>query len=190
MKINIKKWKLIPVFLFEVGIIFNYIKRLRFYIACLFMIGISYPVSAVAAVVVKQSDLTAPFLFSWLGVWVFSMAGGICSGFVRIDDIDSKLYFAIFAKIFIGTFSGVALCLLIVGNEEPEAALTFWAFFASLFSSPLVAGGLVYISNQRRLDQIFNRVGRHAQDRYLPISTEYKKPQGVEDANNTDTDLL
>lgn len=148
----------------------------------------SYPLSAWAADVVVVRIYAAPFLFSWLGVWFFSVAGGICAGFVRINDIDSKLYAAVFAKVFIGTFSGVSLCLLLSGNETPEAALTFWAFFASLFSSPLVAGGLVYISNQKRIDSILNRATRHAQDRYLPIDRNYQKPQGGKDA--TDTDLL
>ncbi len=165
----------------------NKVRRL-WWLALLAAIAISYPIAAVAATPFEGREYAAPFLFSWIGVWFFSMAGGICSGFVRINDIDSKLYAAVFAKVFIGTFSGVALCMLLAGEESPEAALTFWAFFASLFSSPLVAGGLVYISNQRRLDQWFNRVGRHAQDRYLPINTDYQKPTGGKDA--TDTDLL
>lgn len=157
-------------------------------LALLAAMALTYPLSAMAAMQLEGREYTAPFLFSWVGVWVFSVAGGVCAGFVRINDIDSKLYAAIFAKVFIGTFSGVSLCLLLATtNEPPEAALTFWAFFASLFSSPLVAGGLVYISNQRRLDQLFNRVGRHAGDRYLPINTDYQKPKGGDDA--TDTDL-
>ena len=151
-------------------------------------IAISYPIAAMAAAPLEGREYAAPFLFSWVGVWFFSAAGGVCAGFVRINDIDSRLYAAVLAKVFIGTFSGVALCMLLAGNDPPEAALTFWAFFASLFSSPLVAGCLVYISNQRRLDQIFNRFNRHAQDRYLPIDKDYQKPQGAKDA--TDTDLL
>jgi len=154
-------------------------------------IAVSYPISALAAIPLEGREYAAPFLFSWVGVWVFSAAGGICAGFVRINDIDSKLYAAVFAKVFIGTFTGVSLCLLIASSTEPpEAALTFWAFFASLFSSPLVAGGLVYISNQRRLDNIFNRVSRHAQDRYLPVNTEYQKPtRERESRDDSDTDL-
>lgn len=163
------------------------IKLSRLLAACVAALALTYPVSVYAAIQLENRAYTAPFLFSWLGVWVFSIAGGICASFVRITDIDSKLYAAIFAKMFIGTFSGVALCLLIAANAEPpEAALTFWAFAASLFSSPLATGALVYISNQRRLDSIFNRVSRHAQDRYLPINRDYQSGNENKDDDNDD----
>ncbi len=166
------------------------IKLSRLLAACVAALALTYPVSVYAAIQLEGRDYTAPFLFSWLGVWVFSLAGGICASFVRIADIDSKLYAAIFAKMFIGTFSGVALCLLIAANAEPpEAALTFWAFAASLFSAPLATGALVYISNQRRLDSIFNRVSKHAQDRYLPINRDYQSASKDDDNDDISTPL-
>ena len=156
----------------------------RLWWVCLIAIAASYPLSVQAAIAMEGRNFSAPFLFSWLGVWVFSLAGGICASFVRIEDIDNKFYAPMFAKIVLGLFSGVALCSLIAsGSEPPKAALTFWAFFASLFSAPIGAGALVYLSNQDRLNGWFNRVSRHTIDSRFPIDKDYKR------RSQDDTDL-
>lgn len=143
-------------------------KLLLVYLAILFF---AYPVSAFAAIELMNNGFAAPFLQSWVGVWVFAVAGGASAGFVRVDEIDNKLYAPFFAKIFIGTFAGVSLCALIAtGSEPPAPALTFWAYAASFCTAPICAGLLVFISDQRRLNSIFNRASNMAQDRYLPPS--------------------
>jgi hypothetical protein len=124
--------------------------------------ALGYPISVLAASgVTEGNDFVAPFLFSWLGVWVFAAAGGLCAGFVRITDIDERLNRPILAKFVIGLFWGVALCSLIDAfTSTPQAALTFFALFASCFSAPICAGLMVYLSNQKRLNSAFDQVAR------------------------------
>lgn len=134
-------------------------------------IAVSYPISVLAATnVVGDRDLVAPFLFSWIGVWIFAAAGGICAGFVRITDVDEKLNHPMLAKFVIGLFWGVALCSLIDAfTSTPQAALTFFALFASCFSAPVCAGLMVYLSNQKRLNNAFDAVGSRIDRNYTPL---------------------
>ena len=46
---------------------------------------------AVPKPIVNQWGITAPFLTSWLPVWIFCMLGGIGSIFVKVDNIDTAL---------------------------------------------------------------------------------------------------
>ncbi|MFB6347878.1 hypothetical protein ACFBZI_07705 [Moraxella sp. ZJ142] len=116
--------------------------------------------------------LQAPFLTSWLGFWLFSMMGGLASGFVKIDDIDNRLRHPFIAKPLIGTISGMAIAVYLNQNAEPPPpTLLFWAFIASLLSTPIVTGLLVFISDQRRQDQIYSK----AKDKFLPWSKEDKQ---------------
>lgn len=144
------------------------IKLSRLWLICTIAIALSYPVSVQAVELISASGLSAPFLFSWLGVWVFSAAGGLCASFVKITDIDEKLNYPVLAKFFIGLFWGVALCSAIDAlTSTPQAALTFFALFASCFSAPLCAGLLVYLSNQKRLNGAFDSVAKRTGNRYL-----------------------
>lgn len=112
---------------------------------------IMYPISAEAAQAVARV-YGAPFLFSWSGIWLFSLAGGFGAGFVRIEDIDKQLSYPWVAKTFIGCVSGVALCMFLSQDAaNPKPALTFWALIASGVSAPIAAGALVYLSNQNRM---------------------------------------
>ncbi len=58
----------------------------------LFLAVASYPMAVYASVEFEQIVLTAPFLSSWLGIWVFAMSGGIASAFIRVEEIDRKLF--------------------------------------------------------------------------------------------------
>lgn len=119
----------------------------------------SYPVSVQAATLVNASDLTAPFLTSWLGVWVFSGAGGLGASFIVIDDVDAKLRHPIIAKFVIGLFWGVGICLIVDAlTSTPQGALTFFALFVSSFITPITAGLMVYVSNQKRQNKIYDQV--------------------------------
>ena len=112
-----------------------------------------------AATLVQKSDLTAPFIFSWLGVWVFSGAGGLGASFIVVDDIDAKLRHPIIAKFVIGLFWGVGICLLLDAlTGTPQGALTFFALAVSSFATPSTAGAMVWLSNQKRIDKALNQI--------------------------------
>ncbi len=171
------------------------------------LITLSYPLSVLAAtnIAPDPNALVAPFLFSWLGVWVFAAAGGLCAGFVKIDDIDERLHRPVLAKFVIGLFWGVALPLVIDAfTSTPQAALTFFALFASCFSAPICAGLMVYLSNQKRLNSAFDQVARrkggvelsgiedsgyYTRGGYISVERDYSVDDGKEDLkddNNSD----
>lgn len=111
--------------------------------------------------------LPAPFSISWLGVWVFAFFGGLASAFIRINDIDVKLSYPIIAKTLIGTVSGVAMAMMINGQAEPPPInLAFWAFMGSICSTPIITGFLVFISDQKRQNELY----KSAQDKFVPWS--------------------
>ena len=123
------------------------------------IIALCYPISVQAAILVQKSDLTAPFIFSWLGVWVFSGAGGLGASFIVVDDIDAKLRHPIIAKFVIGLFWGVGICLLLDAlTGTPQGALTFFALAVSSFATPSTAGAMVWLSNQKRIDKALNQI--------------------------------
>lgn len=98
----------------------------------------------------------APFLISWFGVWVFALLGGLASGFIKIEDIDKRLRYPLFAKPLIGMVSGVAMVTYLNGNVEPPPSdLVFWAFVASLCATPIISGFLVFISDQKRQNEFY-----------------------------------
>lgn len=105
------------------------------------------------------SELHAPFLISWLAVWLFAFGGGLASAFIRIRTIDERLLMPYVSKPLIGTMAGVALALWINGDADPPSiVLASWACLASLFSTPIVTGVLVYISDQERQNSIYQQI--------------------------------
>lgn len=133
------------------------VKIRRVWWACLIAIAASYPLSVYAANGLGVNDLSPPFVIAWIGVWVFAIAGGIGASFIHVTDVDSKLKYPAMAKIVLGTFWGMALSLAIESlTSTPMGALPLFALGASCFSAPLCAGLMVYISNQKRLDDVFD----------------------------------
>lgn len=115
----------------------------------------------------ELQGLSAPFLISWLGVWLFAFLGGLASGFVKISDIDNRLLYPFISKPLIGMTAGVAIAVFINQNAEPPPpTLIFWALMGSLLSTPVVTGFLVFISDQNRQNEIYEQV----KDKYLPKS--------------------
>lgn len=113
--------------------------------------------------------LPAPFTISWSGVWLFALMGGIAASFIKIDDIDRHLRHPLLAKMSIGVTAGVVLAVFI--NQDtvpPPPTLIVWAFIGSVLSSPIVAGFLVYISNQNRQNNFY----RSAQSKFMPWSKQ------------------
>ena len=133
------------------------IKFKRLWWALLVALTASYPMSVLASNGLGLSELSPPFVVAWLGIWVFAIAGGFCASFIYVTDVDNKLKHPAIAKVVIGTFWGMALCLAIDAfTSTPMGALPIFALFASCFSAPLCAGLMVYISNQKRLDDVFD----------------------------------
>lgn len=116
--------------------------------------------------------LSAPFLISWLGVWLFAFLGGLASAFIKISDIDVRLKHPFIAKPLIGMTAGVAMAVFINQNAEPPpATLIFWAFIGALVSTPIITGFLVFISDQKRQESIYSK----ARDKYLPWASDKSK---------------
>lgn len=111
--------------------------------------------------------LPAPFNVQWLPFWVFSALGGVVASFVMIDDIDSRLRQPFIAKFIIGTGAGMAVVVLMNGQTEPPPInLAFWAFLGSVCGTPIITGFLVFISDQKRQNEIY----KSAQDKFLPFN--------------------
>ena len=136
-----------------------HIKLRWLWLICGVLIALCYPLSVQAAMIVQASDLTAPFIFSWLGVWVFSGAGGLGAGFIIVDEVDAKLKSPKMAKFIIGTFWGVGICSLIDAlTSTPQGALTFFALAVSSFATPSTTGAMVWLSNQKRINSALNQI--------------------------------
>ncbi len=148
----------------------------------------SYPFSSWAASQAIQGRvLPAPFLLSWLGVWVFAAAGGVCAAFVRIPEIDGRFYHPSVAKSLLGLFSGVAICSLIDNFTDTQSgALAFFAFFASIFSAPLAAGIMVWLSNQKRIDKALNQAVRSRTGVDTSIDSDFTVDRNYKRSNDND----
>lgn len=120
--------------------------------------------------------LNAPFLISWLGVWLFALLGGVVSAFIRIGDIDNRLLYPFISKPLIGMATGLSLAVAINGNvEPPPVSLIAWAFVGSICSTPIITGFLVFISDQNRQNELY----KSAQDKFIP----WTKKGGNDDNN-------
>lgn len=112
-----------------------------------------------AVVVLNKYGMTAPFLISWIPVWVFSLAGGIGSNFFKMPDIDKHFRYLLVAKPFLGVFGGIALCLLVSdGSEPPEISLIAYALGASLLSAPILQGLIAVVTMPKNQASLFNAV--------------------------------
>ena len=114
---------------------------------------------------IDLQGLQAPFLISWLEVWLFAFLGGLASAFIMIGDIDRHLQMPYLSKPLIGTTAGMAMALFINGNSDPPPLnLAFWAFVAALCSTPIITGFLVFISDQKRQEALY----KSAQSKFIP----------------------
>lgn len=120
--------------------------------------------------------LHAPFLMSWMGVWLFAFLGGLASGFVKISDIDNRLLYPFISKPLIGMTAGVAIAVFINQNAEPPpTTLIFWALIGALFSTPIITGFAVFISDQKRQNELY----KSAQDKFVPWSKKERRDDDV-----------
>ena len=123
-------------------------------------IALAYPISALAASAAEQlgmGHLQPPFTPEWVGVWVFAIGGGIGASFIHIAEVDRHLKHPTIAKVFLGTFWGMAISLAIDAlTDTPMGAIMLFTIGASSFSAPICAGFMVYISSQKRQNSIYD----------------------------------
>lgn len=113
--------------------------------------------------------LPAPFGLDWLPFWVFSALGGVITSFIMISDIDERLRYPFFAKPIIGVGAGMSLAIFMNGQTvPPPISLAFWSFFGAVCSTPIITGFLVFISDQKRQNELY----RQAQDKFLPFKNK------------------
>ncbi|WP_049237402.1 hypothetical protein [Moraxella canis] len=118
---------------------------------------------------IEIQGLHAPFLISWLGVWLFALLGGLASAFIKIDDIDKRLLMPFLSKPLIGTISGMAMAIYLNNNADPPSSvLMVWALGGSVFLTPIITGLLVFISDQKRQEHFYQK----AKDKYLPFAKD------------------
>ncbi|MGA6101747.1 hypothetical protein ACPESL_06140 [Psychrobacter pocilloporae] len=116
-------------------------------------------ITAETVIVVNRYGMGAPFLVTWIPVWLFALAGGIGAIFIKIPEIDKHFRFLMFAKPFLGVFGGISLCVLVSdGSDPPQVAMTAYAFLASLLSAPLLQALLAVTSIPRNQASLFNAI--------------------------------
>lgn len=137
------------------------IKIARLWWTCLIAIAASYPLSVMAANVAAElgmSGLSPPFTPEWMGVWVFSIAGGVSASFVQIEEIDKHLKFSpTVVKIVMGTSGGMAISSAIgTLTDTPLGVISLFAFIASIVSALICIGFMVYVGNQKRQNDVYD----------------------------------
>lgn len=116
-------------------------------------------ITAQTVIVVNKYGMGAPFLISWIPIWIFALAGGIGSNFIKMPEIDKHFRYLLVAKPFLGVCGGIALCLLVSdGSEPPEIALTAYALGAALLSAPILQTVLAVITIPKNQAGIINSI--------------------------------
>ena len=103
--------------------------------------------------------MTAPFLLSWLPVWIFCVLGGIGSIFVKVDNIDARFRYLYVAKPFLGVLGGMSLSIAMTdGRDPPEVILSAYAAISSFLSSAILQFVLVLLSSPKNGLKVVNSV--------------------------------
>ena len=122
-------------------------------------VAVAQASSAAHAPIVNQWGITAPFLTSWLPVWIFSALGGIGSIFVKVDNIDSRFRYLYVAKPFLGVLGGMSLSIAMTdGRDPPEVILSTYAAISSFLSSAILQFVLVLLSSPKNSLAVVNKV--------------------------------
>ena len=103
--------------------------------------------------------MAAPFLLSWLPVWIFCVLGGIGSIFVKVDNIDTRFRYLYVAKPFLGVLGGMSLSIAMTdGRDPPEVILSTYAAISSFLSSAILQFVLVLLSSPKNSLKVVNSV--------------------------------
>ena len=114
---------------------------------------------AVPKPIVNQWGIAAPFLASWLPVWVFCIVGGIGSIFIKVGDIDDRFRWLYVAKPYLGTFSGMMLCIAVTdGRDPPEVVLSSYGGLVSFVGALLMQFLAVLLSSPKNSLKVVNSV--------------------------------
>ena len=109
--------------------------------------------------IVNQWGITAPFLLSWLPVWIFCVLGGIGSIFIKFSDIDDRFRWLYVAKPYLGTFSGMMLCIAVTdGRDPPEVVLSSYGGLVSFVGALLMQFLAVLLSSPKNSLKVVNSV--------------------------------
>ncbi len=136
------------------------IKLKRVWWALLLAIALAYPMSALAADAATKlgmASLSPPFTPEWIGVWVFAITGGVGAGFIYVSEVDKHLKYPTLAKVIIGTSWGMVISLAIDAlTSTPMGAIMLFTLIVSSFSAPVCAGFMVWISDQKRQNEVYD----------------------------------
>ena len=114
---------------------------------------------AVPKPIVNQWGIAAPFLASWLPVWIFCIVGGIGSIFIKVGDIDDRFRWLYVAKPYLGTFSGMMLCIAVTdGRDPPEVVLSSYGGLVSFVGALLMQFLAVLLSSPKNSLKVVNSV--------------------------------
>ena len=122
-------------------------------------IAVAQVSSDVPKPIINQWGIPAPFLMSWLPVWIFCMLGGIGSIFVKVDNIDARFRYLYVAKPFLGVLGGMSLSIAMTdGRDPPEVILSTYAAISSFLSSAILQFVLVLLSSPKNSLAVVNKV--------------------------------
>ena len=109
--------------------------------------------------ILNNWGIAAPFLLSWLPVWIFSALGGIGSIFVKVENIDARFRYLYVAKPFLGLLGGMSLSIAMTdGRDPPEVILSTYAAISSFLSSAILQFVLVLLSSPKNSLKVVNSV--------------------------------
>ena len=109
--------------------------------------------------ILNSWGMAAPFLLSWLPVWIFCVLGGIGSIFVKVDNIDARFRYIYVAKPFLGVLGGMSLSIAMTdGRDPPEVILSTYAAISSFLSSAILQFILVLLSSPKNSLKVVNSV--------------------------------
>ena len=109
--------------------------------------------------ILNSWGMAAPFLLSWLPVWIFCMLGGIGSIFVRVDSIDASFRSLFLAKPFLSVLDSMSLSIAMTdGRDPPEVILSTYAAISSFLSSAILQFVLVLLSSPKNSLKVVNSV--------------------------------
>ena len=109
--------------------------------------------------ILNSWGMTAPFLLSWLPVWIFCVLGGIGSIFIKIGNIDDRFRWLYVAKPYLGIFSGMMLCVAVTdGRDPPEVILSSYGGVASFLGSAIMQFLAALLSSPKNSLKVVNSV--------------------------------